>query len=373
MDLNKSDNKVLECFLDIENELNLFEKNINNYYFWIYLRHIIIDDTIQMITGRDAAQNNNKLGNTQKEKIISIFRLFINVIKSICRIKFIDRKDVMIIGHQRKIKNEYGRYECKYTELIHKTIENSIVVEFPEKWKHYYPTENENILYLDYIKVASSIKTKILRKINKDDKIKKFAIEMINNIDNMIQSKLEIKIEKDKYIEYVVYGFYIHKVQTRLLTKLLTKLQPQKIIEVVSYSPDNMMINEVADKLDIETIELQHGTMGNEHIAYNFRTKRCIPQFPKRILLFSDYWKETTRFPIDKKNIISVGFPYLEEEINKRKDKVIQKKNGKKKILFISQASIGVKLVKLALDLNNLINNDIMKNEFEILFKLHPR
>ena len=64
-----------------------------------------------------------------------------------------------------------------------------------------------------------------------------------------------------------------------------------------------------------------------------------------------------------------MGFPYFENRVNKYKQNLnLKEKNDKKKILFISQASIGDKLVKLACELNNIIDNE----KYEIIYKLHP-
>ena len=102
--------------------------------------------------------------------------------------------------------------------------------------------------------------------------------------------------------------------------KLLDKVKPKIIIEVVSYSFNNLLINEVAKKYKIPTIELQHGTIGRYHIAYNFKKQIYLPTFPDYIFLFGEYWKNNTRFPISNGKLKVTGFPYFEHKMNITKE-----------------------------------------------------
>lgn len=368
--MKKSNNITLECFLDIEMELKLFDRQINNYYFWMYLRHPIIDDTIQITSNRGVGHNISKIGNTKKEKVINLIKLIKNYITYIYKYIFMKKKKVLIINHPRKVKDEEGLYECKYTDVISNYIQDSTVIEFPYPCKHYYPAKNKKILYMDFVKITAHILSKILRKTKKNKELLEYANKNITEIDEKIQEKIGIKINKNKYVNRIIEYYYIYVIEKKLLKKLIKKIQPEKIVEVVYYATDNMIINEIAKELNIEIIELQHGTIGNEHIAYNFKEKINIPQFPEKILLFSNYWKETARFPIDEKKLIPVGFPYFENQVEKVQK---NKKDNQKRILFISQGTIGYKLVKLAVDLEKLITeNEKMNKEYEIIYKLHP-
>lgn len=67
--------------------------------------------------------------------------------------------------------------------------------------------------------------------------------------------------------------------------RMLNRIRPKVIIEVVSYSLPKLIVNDIAKKMNIPTIELQHGTMGKYHIAYNFSEKMDLKRFP--IIFFS--------------------------------------------------------------------------------------
>ena len=129
------------------------------------------------------------------------------------------------------------------------------------------------------------------------------------------------------------------------------------IFVVVAY--ENQAIVKAAKDLGIEVIELQHGTISPYHLGYSYPENtmrinneiREIEYFPDKILSFGDYWQNSSHFPIDKENIISMGFPYFEENSRTYMKMAEHKENEKtkqKQILFISQGVIGKYLSQLA-------------------------
>ena len=84
-------------------------------------------------------------------------------------------------------------------------------------------------------------------------------------------------------------------------TKILNKIQPKLILEVVSYSLNRMVLNRLAFERSIPVVELQHGTMGREHIAYNYKEKKQLPELPDYYWIFGQFWKKNTRLPCPQK------------------------------------------------------------------------
>ena len=68
----------------------------------------------------------------------------------------------------------------------------------------------------------------------------------------------------------MIFGYYMYKAESRYYRRIINTLQPKVILEVVSYNRKCMVINEIANEMKITTVELQHGTIGKEHIAYNY-------------------------------------------------------------------------------------------------------
>ncbi len=84
--------------------------------------------------------------------------------------------------------------------------------------------------------------------------------------------------------------------------------------------------------------------------------------FPDWLFSFGDFWVESNEYPITKNQIVSVGFPYLENEIAKYSS--VKKK---KQVLFISQWTIGESFSKFASKLS-----EVDELGYRIVYKLHP-
>jgi hypothetical protein len=84
--------------------------------------------------------------------------------------------------------------------------------------------------------------------------------------------------------------------------------------------------------------------------------------FPDYLLVWGDIWKEPAYIPLPNDRIISTGYPYLDK---KKAD--YGSVNSTQQIIFLSQASIGDELSKIASKLS--LNDDI---NYDIIYKLHP-
>jgi len=182
-----------------------------------------------------------------------------------------------------------------------------------------------------------------------------------------VKKTYDISIDDDKAIKEIKNIILVYRFSKKYYEKILNKIKPKIIIEVCSYGFSRFLFNELAKKRGIEIVELQHGTMGKYHISYNFYKKLELDTFPEYIYLFGEYWKNNTRFPLEKENLIVTGFPYFESRL---KELTInnRKRNKKENILFISQGTVGKELSRLAINLNNLIDH----KKYNIIYKLHP-
>ena len=84
--------------------------------------------------------------------------------------------------------------------------------------------------------------------------------------------------------------------------------------------------------------------------------------FPDYLFTFGDYWTEAVEYPIPDEQIISVGYPYLEEEMKKYSEI-----DSKDQIAFVSQEMIGEGLSQFAVELAEYNAFD-----YDIVYKLHP-
>lgn len=353
----------LDDFLAIEKKYGLIEERLDGFAYWTYFRSDL---------EWELEVQKNSYGEAHVQPVLSFGEQLQRIKNRMFYLLFFHKipagqHDVMILNHERRVLIE-EHYECIYTERIAETFSNSIVLERPYFQKHFRPVKTRNLVYTDWITTKASVF--YLWK-------KKFSAKEYARIRENIRAKIEKPITEickvydltyniDSILDKMVCGYYVYQVKKKAFAKILDKVQPKIILEVVGYNIDCMIVNELAAQRNIPTVELQHGTTGAEHIAYNYSENVKVPQFAQYFFAFSKFWTEAAKFPLQQENLKAVGFPYMEH-----KAKVVQAKvtkEGKEKILFISQGTIGKMLSGIAVALQHIMDCE----KYEIIYKLHP-
>ena len=355
---------TVDYFIKFEFENKLFERKVKEVEYWHLIRFDIYNSII-------SAKNNDidlfpKSSKVSKlNKIIDRIKLIPNFIRFNPLIN-LKEKDIIVLNHSRKVWNgDY--YECIYTDKILDKLRNSYYIfESSYQNKHYKSKNKDNIRYFDYIDLMSELKIVIAERI-KLFKLSANELSELNSLIDNINKSFNVQLDKRYYINKIIRRILQYKFRYKYYKKVLTKVNPKILIEVVHYSTTNLIINRIAKEYGIKIIELQHGTMGKYHIAYNFFNKMRILSFPDYIFLFGEYWREYTRLPLKDDRLIVTGFPYFEFKKNKFNKK--NTANGIINILFISQGPVGRKLVDIAVKLHQILSKD----KYNIIYKLHPR
>ena len=129
-----------------------------------------------------------------------------------------------------------------------------------------------------------------------------------------------------------------------------------------------MIVNEVAKELKIPTVELQHGIIGMQHVAYNYLSKGNYCPLPDYLFYYSNYWKGTCRFPIDQDKQISVGFPFFEAQA--KKNPSISKEGNILRLLVLSQPVYKYEIINFIDSLLCILEESVI--DYYMIFKLHP-
>jgi len=360
--------ELIDKFIKFEYEEDLFNKEIQGVKFWHYIRFSVYNKILK--AGYNFGQSHTILSRhfsirrtLLKFKQIPNF-IFFNPIYNL------KHKDILVINHPRRIKDGYF-YSCIYTDIFLKNMNKSYyVLEFPYNERHYKPIKTKNLRYLDYIKLIRDFKifySIILIKLKIREDFSKNERKYLNSLTKKINDYFELNTTNEEFSRIIRYIILKYKFSKKYYEEILKKVCPKILIEVNSYSFNSLLFNELAKKGGIKIIELQHGSIGKDHIAYNFYKKIKLNKFPDYIFLFGEFWGKNTKFPIEKKRLIVTGFPYMENQINNYNN-YNKEINNVKNILFISQGTIGKKLSKLAVDLNEIIN----QKKYKIIYKLHP-
>lgn len=212
----------------------------------------------------------------------------------------------------------------------------------------------------DSIYVSSVLKQKIC-----NSKMLEEELSRVTGLISFLNAKIGNYLHNDEfeYIQNELIFFYrnYYSVNKTLLS-LLRQTKPKFIVvEDANYGGSIMtQILFVANKLNITTIEVQHGILD---IAYKYgKTLQEDPFFrdhkTKYLLTYGKYWNhvvDSTTKGFD------IGYPYLEEKILKMKSK------AKKEILFVSQGSITDSLIDIAIGLSKKLGDS-----YRIIYRLHP-
>lgn len=284
--------------------------------------------------------------------------------------------DVLIFDHPRKVIFE-DEYHDIYSYFLKDTFnemgKSFETIESPYLNNHFRNNKNikeNHVKFNDRILLGSFIhKTRNRGKVpfTKEEK------QLINTLKEELESTFKIEIDLFRIIEDHILNF---QYDYKKYIELLEKRNPKLVFLVVAY--ENKALIAACKKMNIEIIELQHGTISPYHLGYSYPERsmklnneiREIEYFPDKILSFGDYWKNASHYPIDSDNIISMGFPYFEENSRtymKMAEEKLNQESDNKQILFISQGVIGKYLSKLAYEIAENGNED-----YQIIYKLHP-
>ncbi len=249
-----------------------------------------------------------------------------------------------------------GKYIDPYTDWLKIRLKNEQIeyeiVDILYRGTHIHgPAKNRS--YLD----LQSVTYYLNKLINKNLIISKSKLILINDIQCRIKECFDIELDLQHIIKNAVRN---HILSYRYYKKLLRRRKTSKVYLVCSYGRE-ALIHACGD-LGVETVEIQHGTMSPYHLGYSFPGIGKVPYFPSRMMMFGQYWYDTTPLPLELDKVEFIGYPYLRERLIEYREI----KKIKNSILFISQGIIGKKLGEIAAE--------FVKNypEFIVNYKLHP-
>ena len=353
---------TIDRFLEIEEKYRANSLHYKGFYYWTYHRLYLYDTYI--FGKRDKTIKDNLL--VYDSRWIEL-RNRINSINTVRKRSVkLEHKDVLVLNLSRKIMVE-EEYECIYTSELVETFSNYITLEYPYEGGHFWPARDKNIKYLDSMVFNSIIYYKIRSCSFEYRRCKEYIIKCITPIINEVCHSFQIMINIEALATRMADSYFRYRYEKRAMKYYVNRVKPSVIIEVDAGSWQAMILNEVAKEQGIKTIELQHGTMGKNHVSYNYPTGVNISQFPDYIFSFFNSMMNSARIPIPRERIIPTGYPYLERLIKKYP----KKKNNDRiiKVVFVSQQSIGLKLSELAVKMFKRLD----KASFNITYVLHPK
>lgn len=374
--------EICQKIWQLEEKYELNHKEIQDCYPWQLIRMYLYYEITRKLNIFESAQQSSL---SLSDKIKSFLPFIKNSLLS-NPLSNKSKADVLIFDHPRKVlfQNEYQDiYSYFLKDILNENNLSFETIESPYLNQHFRNKENikeNHVKFNDRILLGSFIhKTKNRGKLNftADER------EFIEKIKNELESIFSIEIDLFRIIEDHILNF---QYEYKKYMELLEIKKPKFVFLVVAY--ENKALAAACKKSNVEIIELQHGTISPYHLGYSYpeNTRKSnnqikeIEYFPDKILSFGDYWKGSSHFPIEEDKIISIGFPYFEENSREFME-ISNNEKEKNEILFISQGVIGKYLSKMAYELAERIENknknknkdqNDSNNDYKIIYKLHP-
>ncbi len=340
--------KLYNLFLEMEDDLALFDFEIGGLIIWERIRSPVFLQIFQeTTTGKEKPS-----GRFSRSKKL---RFYLSSLISIRRSPLLSRKkDILIVGSQRRLLRNDGLWWDIYADPLVNSLEHSyVVIENNMTLEHNKPAKTRNLKYFDFIDFLAYIKQKIA---GKNLVFTESELTSIKELREEVKRRFEIDINLQHIIGMILSR---NKTLFPLYVHMLKRIRPKIVLVVCSYGKETFI--EACRQVGIPVAELQHGVISSYHPGYSYPGERKKVTFPDFLLTWGNYWQNVADYPIDDSQIISVGYPFIEDE---RSQYSTEKQ---KKILFISQDRIGDIISKFAVELSKNKTHD-----YHVIYKLHP-
>lgn len=342
-----------ESFLRLEKQANFFDIKVGDRLIWERIRSQIYRDIKQSLDIEGQAHTSSSIESTPEQYIQAVKSL---VRSSLTKNPFLtSNHDILVFGHERRKQLEDGLWWDIYFDPIYEELDlDHVHLEKQYLNKHLTPAKTDNLRYHDFIYNIARLWHKIGFK---TPRVAEHELEGITYIENQIEAEFGVELELQDSIQY---RMELAQLLRRLYRQMLRRINPKIILLVVSYYREEFI--EFCKELNIPVVELQHGVIHRNHFGYTFPGNRTKVTFSDYLFVWGDFWSKQAEFPIPDNRILSVGYPYLEQRHNQYTNI-----SSKDQILFISQGTIGERLSKFAMEVNQ--HSGVTH---DVVYKLHP-
>ncbi len=343
---------ICEAFFDLEKQHDLFSFKIRDVKIWSAVRMDLYYEVAQRTGVLDQPHTEKKLWR-ERLKNAGSFIVSTTLFNLLLSWK---RRDAVIFDHSRKVIVG-GRYIDIYTEYLIEDLRrekiNFEVIEGPYLNRHFSARESvrKNV---DFVYIVSNVIAKLFRL-----KLNEFEMKQVLELDSLLKGVFPIAFNLPMYLRYELTKF---KVRYALFKLYLKIKRPKKLYMVVAYGHPYLV--KAAKDLGIEVLELQHGVFSTYHLGYSYPdvAPGSIEYFPNTLLIWDDFWRSMAPIPLPRERIIVRPFEHLLRESAQFRGI----KKNRKKILVISQGTIGARLAEV------LRGNIADLSDYDIYYKLHP-
>lgn len=225
-------------------------------------------------------------------------------------------------------------------------------VERTWQGRHLTPFATEQVLYQDSLYFIVSIASRVWKKrltVKQRKKLKLVACA--------IERRFGVRMDLAKSGQHIQF---FARVSFWAFKTMLGVRRPRVVFLVASNVHGSLI--EAARSLKIPAAEIQHAVISQSYVVLSYEKPRIKATAPDCLLTFGEAWSNAASIPIQKDNIIAVGYPYLSEFTKNREDDTKDDT-----IVFLSQKGLASDLIQLAIECK-----DKHSGALHAVFKLHP-
>lgn len=359
---------IKEFILQIEQDFPVNDWNINGTHLWPIVRIRLFFYLINKIENKQnlKAQKNTIANVSLFFKIKRKLKNYTNILYYfLWKIKLPQKKYVFVGADAHRVNYKKSRFNRYFDVWIEKNLSHgqSMYFEYGSDLNNQY---NKPLIYKfnKALKGFISFKKSIKIKTKNFNGYDKFLLIVKKN--PLLLDFAEINSELN------LLNWYKNRFGVKLLffNKVLQKIQPAQVAVLCYYSEDLFALIASANKLGIETIDMQHGPQTDIHLSYG--SWSCVPTdgydvLPKTFWCWDTYSKEVLDKWISKNKIYSsiiVGNPWV--DYWKSKSTTYKHKDF---VLYSLQPSP----ITLEQTFTPQIIQSIKEAQYKWFIRLHPR
>ena len=242
---------------------------------------------------------------TKEERTLDVYlQAFLK--NNACEVLRKKKENILLIPHsiERKYYTDWMRSEYSIESLYYSYNKSLNCLKEKQLFKDGFYWE-----FLIWYKATKKLRIK-----EREELKKKILTDFHEPLKEMGKC-CERDIDFNQFASSAMAILYRARFLKKKYRKMLQRLKPSKIVEVCHYKLDTMIINNEAHQLGIPTIELQHGTIHPEHFAYHYAIDELIPEPPRYICTYSEFWNSMLQMPLESTDLVATGSTVFEEKI----------------------------------------------------------
>ena len=357
--------EMVERFLDVEKTQGLFGKSIDGYFFWPYMRFNVFSALQRALMPLSESHPDFTHGKRVagwacvRHAFVRRYRKMRDYLKY--NPLFATRKRPLLFALEPRLMpiGDRGAVPIMLDFFVDRLASPYAVLEYASG-KEYAQLPSKYRTFRPFASWIRKVFCKCsVRKKSVSDPLRRAVEDALS----CIEKEFDVSLPKKNLVSLATGQMINGRIYRPVFKRYLKRLGVKCLVTSCHYHPLNMLLGEVAYEMGIRRVELMHGLVSREHIAYQLPQRSAL-HTPDDLLVWGEFWKEGVRnYPFQ--NIVATGYPLFNDVLSRypRKTSV-----APTRVLFISQGDVGETLSKLAVDLANALPAD----SFAVRYKLHP-